>query len=1179
MNRLRHRISVGTVHDLDLHTAPPILRPRLLPGTVTTPVDIYAELEEFVRGLSPDERGHFVPKALGAEQGELAWYFVGRDQERRHISTWLRTRRKGMLVVTGRAGVGKSALLGNVLIQANPALRDLLTRAGHMPPVARDDRPPDGVFDTVVQLTGMRTGDLVRRLATDAGLDSDEQSGQTEPGQDVDWLLDSLCRRRKPFTVLADALDEAQEPMAIARSVLRRVAALPHVRVVVGTRASTREGPDQPDPVDEDLLVAVGRTARTMVLRVGRDRHAIATYVTRRLTAARSAGLLDVDDTTIDDVAGLVSAEDREFLYARLAIHEVLARPELLTAGYRSELTDLLSRDHRALFAAAIMRLTTQDPSAGPLLEALAWAQGRGLPRADRIWSIVACALADGDQIITEEGLDHILKTAAPYILLDAEDGQSVYRLSHHTFQEYFLSWKNADRHVPGIPGASYRAQGVISSSLIDAVPKTADRPDWVQAPLYIREHLVAHASAGGLLDSLLEDPGFLVAAAPSSLLPVLSQARSPRARQAARAYRTAADGLRTENLSERAAHLQLAAGKAGYWQMAEAFAAITLPWRWTMHVLSWQPPGHYTAIGNTGPSDYSAITVTAGGEVLVITASETTVITLWRGDDNGLSQVGDPQFDPDYAWVWAVALGQVGEWPVALTGHDGRVDMWRIGQDTLTLIDQVQAGQRPVAVGQCGRQTVAITSGRGDKVALWQVRKDRLKRVDEQPAHGGAGLVAAAVGQHGGRTVAVTGCLDGTVALWQVGQNGLTPIGNPQPGHTGPVWAMAVGQLGGQTVAVTSGLDALRLWKVGKDGLTPIGDPRAGHGGAVRAMAVRQFGIQTVVVTGDEEGRVALWRGDENGLTPIGDPQRGHGGPVGAMTVGQLGGQSVAVSHGRDGTVRVWQIDEDDLATTSGPPPSQGNSRITAAATGRLHDQTVVVTGHKDGTVALWELRENQLTPIGTPQCVYDGFEVETVAIGQVGGQTVAVTGQEAGIVQLWQLSRDALTPIGGITDGDRGLKAAAIGQVGDRTMAVTGGESGTMTLWQVGKNGLRLIGDAPHSHRTKLWALAIGQMSHQTVAITGGEWGGVALWRVSKNRLTPIGDVRVSQGLLWVTAAALGQFGGRRVAVTGEQDGTVTDGQLAEDGLAMIGESQHSHGGAKVGRRRLGNSAAGQW
>lgn len=423
VGRISDWLEARWVADLDLRRADPIPWRRPWAGSVTAPIDIYDELREFLTTLTDDERGHFLPKAQGAEQGELAWYFVGRARERAEIAGWLRTAPAGMLVVTGRAGSGKSALLGNVLVYAGPELRDLLTRASRLEPVPAAERPPDHAFDAVIHLTGMTTGDLVHRLTDAAGLPA--HPAGAEPGSEVEALLAGIGDR--PFTLLVDALDEAQQSASLASTVLRRVAALPRGRVVVGTRMSTKEGPDQPDTDDEDLLDALGRGAT--VLRVDRDPDAIATYVRRRLTASRTP------EPTVERVVDLVGARPRQFLFARLAVHEVLARPSLMDA----ELAVLLSGDHRTLFAAAVDRLTAAAPANHPLLEALALAQGRGLPETDRIWATVATALADG-LAITHRDIKDLLTTAAPYIMLDAEAGQSVYRLSHQTFREHFLA-------------------------------------------------------------------------------------------------------------------------------------------------------------------------------------------------------------------------------------------------------------------------------------------------------------------------------------------------------------------------------------------------------------------------------------------------------------------------------------------------------------------------------------------------------------------------------------------------------------------------------------------------------------------------------------------------------------------------------------------------------------------
>ncbi|MFI6580945.1 hypothetical protein [Embleya sp. NPDC050493] len=430
----------GTVLSLKPHLAPPIPRPPRPLAPVVAPLDVYAELLRYVAELAPDERGHFLPKAQGAdglEQGEPAWHFVGRETERAAVASWLRSSEHGLLAVTGRAGSGKSALLGHILVHTTPRLRELLLRSGDLRPAPEGEFGAPGHevrFDAVLHLTGTTVAHLVRRLADALGLGLPATG--ISAGSDVEWLLSALARRGGVCTILVDALDEAQEPITIAGSVLRRMAALPGVRIVVGTRASTREAVDAHTD-DTDLLTALDAAGERVV--VASDRRSVGAYVEQRLIAARARGRLAVDDATITAVARLVRDQDREFLYARLAVYELLAQPDLLAPDRAEALRDLLSRDHRALFATAVARLSARARTAHPLLEALAVARGRGLPRADRIWALVATAL-DDDRPVHEADIDDLLVAASPYIMLDTEHAQSVYRLAHRTFAEHFLT-------------------------------------------------------------------------------------------------------------------------------------------------------------------------------------------------------------------------------------------------------------------------------------------------------------------------------------------------------------------------------------------------------------------------------------------------------------------------------------------------------------------------------------------------------------------------------------------------------------------------------------------------------------------------------------------------------------------------------------------------------------------
>ncbi|WP_326760733.1 AAA family ATPase [Streptomyces phaeochromogenes] len=481
----------GMVGDLGLYRAAPLPRRRRLTGPVTAPLDVYGELRDFVATLSPDERGHFLPKAQGAEQGELAWYFVGRRQESAEIARWLHTAREGMFVVTGQAGSGKSALLGNVVVQTNPELSALLARAGMGDSTGFDDVPPPHVFDAVLHLTGATTGEVVQQLAAALGPDT--------AIEDAERLAEVLKDRQAPFTVLADALDEAQDPLAVARGTLARIAGIDGVRVLVGTRSSTKEGPDSPADGDQDILDALGGTGRRIV--VGADRAAAEEYVRRRLLAA----FPDAAEAELDSVCQEIGSRERHFLYARLAVHELIARPELMTAGHRGQRLDLLAQDYRAIFAAAVARLSRRNQAFAPLLEALALSQGRGLPRTDGVWPVAARALRDVHDVrsaIDEQSMDELLADAAPYIMLDAEHGQSVYRLAHRTFQEHYFSPETALRH---------RLVAAALAESAEAALPSLPNP-------YLVHHLPAHHAEADAWQLLAERPRLLDHLAPAAI-------------------------------------------------------------------------------------------------------------------------------------------------------------------------------------------------------------------------------------------------------------------------------------------------------------------------------------------------------------------------------------------------------------------------------------------------------------------------------------------------------------------------------------------------------------------------------------------------------------------------------------------------------------------------------------
>ncbi|MCC8251559.1 hypothetical protein [Saccharothrix luteola] len=173
---------------------------RDLPMPVGNSLDVAIRLRHAMSQLPADEQRHFLPKAQGGELGELAWYFEGRAGQRREIVTWLRSHDRGMLVVTGRAGAGKSALLGNLIIHARPILRRALIDAGLTSRPAADEQPPDDVFTTAIHLTGLTTADLVTRIAANLGLPSPPVD--VPISAKIQTLIDDLQGRGEPATVV-----------------------------------------------------------------------------------------------------------------------------------------------------------------------------------------------------------------------------------------------------------------------------------------------------------------------------------------------------------------------------------------------------------------------------------------------------------------------------------------------------------------------------------------------------------------------------------------------------------------------------------------------------------------------------------------------------------------------------------------------------------------------------------------------------------------------------------------------------------------------------------------------------------------------------------------------------------------------------------------------------------------
>ncbi|MFH8770130.1 tetratricopeptide repeat protein, partial [Streptomyces sp. NPDC017958] len=430
---------------------------------------------------------HLVLAAKGIDPTEEGWFFTGRRRALREITDWLGTGTAGMFLLTGSAGVGKSAVAGRVAALSDPTERAALM--AHAPLTEDDPDPGERSVDAAVHLRGMGVQDLAHALAYRLGL--------PEPKTPAD-LIAQLERAdttpgRCPVLVL-DGLDEASPGQAasIAEQLL-----VPLSRLCAVLLAS-RDRPFQPhqepgETLEAALTRTVGAAVRVLDLDKDHDTTAdITDYVRHRLRADGIA------ERTADDIAPVLAERAGTagggFLFARIvASHLARTLADDPDRPWRDQvpagITDALARD----LATAHTRVRDGHElphAATDLLTALAWAAGNGMP-AHGVWQTAAQAVGNRDTAYGPEDIDWLLQHYGRYIVEDSDGHQAVYRLYHRELITYLRGTTSAGR-------ADAAALAIVRALVTLSLDQTVNGASPEQANPYLRRHLPYHALAAG---------------------------------------------------------------------------------------------------------------------------------------------------------------------------------------------------------------------------------------------------------------------------------------------------------------------------------------------------------------------------------------------------------------------------------------------------------------------------------------------------------------------------------------------------------------------------------------------------------------------------------------------------------------------------------------------------------
>lgn len=1003
---------------------------------------------EFDPGLDPV---HFLTRASGRLDDAAAMtgcLFTGRTQELTQIRSWLASD-EPLLLVTGSPGAGKSALLGVTVFLSHNQLAELSTvLVGRIPAQYRPERR----YPTLVAVHARhRSMDEVIASIMVQLTPEDAELAVASSEQALDDLKRIAQDLPEPVVLVLDAIDEALESGRIIGGLLPellrtlRSDGRPAFRALVGMRTPQADGhrfcevPGAPGTVlDLDTSSGVEGLADDLTTYIADILYSAPGYSDQALRESVARAVATAIAHSPDLTTFLVAALFADFLRTGAPLNpaEAVARlpqslPHLLELHLRTTLDG--------------------DPWMRHLMVGLAQARGQGMPLELVAAAATAAAKAAGQELrpLTQVEAREKLAIARFYLRTNIDaDGRQLYRFFHETITEHF---RDAGAELDGLADTLFH-------ELLSAVPGrwAAQGPRWDLAAPYLLRHLMEHAVAvpgGSAVDQVFLDPEYLVRADHNSAWEAVHRTRTPAARRAGAAYRTAFGRFDTGGslfgqpmpLETRRARLQQslatyrAAGLARRLHDEQAVLrtqwSTGLPEESLLHVIG---------------EDELGATVSA----VALGAVDRRLLAVFAGTDGSL-QAWDITPSPDDAFRYfsAPRTDEGAITQVVIVDLDERAVIASVTDQNALLLYDLATGELVADTRLDGARVSALAVvGTGDEAVLAAGRvSGEISLVGLLGESFGRILDTVEAGDAAIGSLLGVESADGSLAFHCVSAE-------PQ-GHEPKV----LRNLGERPVTISSEgpLQEVRIQPTNER--TPLFSLIAYH---PSMYAVRGNGETVYVVTGAKDRGLALadirhvdrfqlaLTAHRDGTMRVWDldvcPRFGHGQnlwhPAAVLGIIRLGGSELALSAElASGEIKAW-----DLSTGAEARELTDLGGLSHAATVTAGDASYVVTVTTENELDTWNVREDALeSTVRLP--------VPATALAAVphGDSVWAVVGGADGGIHVWETSKESPSHILAGVEGP--VTELVAGDVGGESLLISVHNERRVCLWSLADSTLR--------------------------------------------------------------------------------------------------------------------------